>query len=161
MPGIRAYVLDHLPSQIVLGMSFLRSCNPAINWLTGTVTFGTQVVLALPVSSTATVGLCSVRSLWKTIRKHGTTAWITLLQPSGSLLSMGASGCLEAEQGGVATPPAPGADHPAIAPLLSEFADVFQDPVFPPADRVTHDISLLDPSDQPPKPKQYRLSPAE
>ena len=61
----------------------------------------------------------------------------------------------------VATPPAPGADHPAIAPLLSEFADVFQDPTFPPADRVTHDISLLDPSDQPPKPKQYRLSPAE
>ena len=45
--------------------------------------------------------------------------------------------------------------------LFDEFSDVFVEPVFPPLDRITHDITLLDPDAQPPKPKQYRLSPAE
>ena len=48
------------------------------------------------------------------------------------------------EQVGLMIPPAPGEDDPAVAELLHEFSDVFADPVFPPADRVTHDIPLID-----------------
>lgn len=55
---------------------------------------------------------------------------------------MGASADSSSGQG-LATP-VPGAADPAVASLLHEFADVFLDPVFPPADRVTHDIVLVD-----------------
>ena len=48
------------------------------------------------------------------------------------------------EQVGVMTPPVPGADEPAVVDLLHEYSDVFAEPEFPPADRVTHDIPLID-----------------
>ena len=35
---------------------------------------------------------------------------------------------------------------------------MFAEPLFPPLDHVTHDITLLDPDAKLPKPKQYRLS---
>ena len=42
-------------------------------------------------------------------------------------------------------PTAPGADHPLVAPLFTEFSDVFSESVFPPESLLTHDIELLDP----------------
>ena len=44
-----------------------------------------------------------------------------------------------------AGPTAPGADHPLVAPLLTEFLDVFSELVFPLESQLTHDIELLDP----------------
>ena len=38
---------------------------------------------------------------------------------------------------------------------------MFKEPIFPSLDCVTHDITLLDPDAPPPRPKQYRLSPAK
>ena len=46
--------------------------------------------------------------------------------------------------------------------LCDEFEDVFQLlSHLPPADRVTHTIDLIDKSAPPPKPRTYRMSPAE
>ena len=35
-------------------------------------------------------------------------------------------------QEGLTGPPAPGADHPYVASLLTEFADIFSEPMLPP-----------------------------
>ena len=56
---------------------------------------------------------------------------------------------------GPRTPLAPGTSDPWISALLYEFSDVFKEPVFAPLDCITHNITLLDPDAQPPKPKQY------
>ena len=68
---------------------------------------------------------------------------------------------LDGEQEGIRTPLAPGASDPYISALLDEFSDMFAEPVFPPSDYITYDITLLDPDAQPPKPKQFSLSPTE
>ena len=68
---------------------------------------------------------------------------------------------LDGELKGPQMPLAPGASNPSISALLGKFLDVFKKPVFPPSDHVTHNITLLDPDAQLPKPKQYCLSPSE
>ena len=112
MPALQFYVLDALPSEVVLGMPFLQRCNPTIDWVARTVSFGLSRVLALPPREAARVELCSVRSLLKTVRKARSTAWFCLLQPGVACLSMGASEQSQVGQEGERTPSAPGADHP-------------------------------------------------
>ena len=84
-----------------------------------------------------------------------------LLQTSGCLLAMEASDILDGKLEGPQTPLASGASDPQIFALLDKFSDVFAKLVFLPSDHITHDITLLDPDAQPPKPKQYYLSPAK
>ena len=67
--------------------------------------------------------------------------------------------CWMGRKKGLRTPLAPDASDPWISALLDEFSYVFKEPVFVPSDCITHDITLLDPDAQPPKHKQYRLSP--
>ena len=46
--------------------------------------------------------------------------------------------------------------------LCNEYEDVFKSlSDLPPPDRVTHSIDLIDESAPPPKPRTYRMSPAE
>ena len=48
-------------------------------------------------------------------------------------------------QEGPAGPPAQAADHSQVAPLLTEFTDVFSEPVVPQESWVIHNIDLLNP----------------
>jgi len=91
MPALDFYVLGSLPAELVLGMPFLERCNPSIDWVGRTVTIGGSRVLALPQHEAARVELCSLRSVLKTVRKAGSTAWYWLLQPRAACLSMGDS----------------------------------------------------------------------
>ena len=145
MPALQFYMLDALPSQVELGMPFLWHCNPTIDWVARTVTFGVSRVLALPPREAVQVELCSVRSLLKTVHKARSIAWFCLLQPGVACLSMEASEQSQVGQEGVRTPSAPGADHPQVASLLEEFGDVFCDPEFPLDSCMTHAIDLFDP----------------
>ena len=45
--------------------------------------------------------------------------------------------------------------------VCTEFADVFAEPTMPIAREITHDITLADPTQPPPKPRRYRMSAAE
>ena len=74
---------------------------------------------------------------------------------------MGASDMLDGELEGPQTPLAPGASDPEISALLDKLSDMFMEPIFPPSNHVTYNITLLDPNAQPPKPKHYCFSPKE
>ena len=50
MPALQFYVLDALPSEVVLGMPFLQRCNPTIDWVARTVSFGLSRVLSIATS---------------------------------------------------------------------------------------------------------------
>ena len=72
-------------------MPFLQCCNPSIDWVARTVSFGHFCVLALPQHEAALIEVCSLWSLLKTIRKARAIAWFCLLQPKASCLAMGVS----------------------------------------------------------------------
>ena len=97
-------VLDQLPSPMILGMPFLADTNPTIDWYAKSVIFGEQMVLGTLSLCEIQVELCFLRSLMKNVCKSQSAAWFTLLQPSGSLLAMGASDVLDGEQEGPRTP---------------------------------------------------------
>ena len=59
--------------------------------------FSYKVVLGTLLLCETQIELCSLRFLMKTICKLQSAAWFTLLQPSGSLLAMGASDVLNGE----------------------------------------------------------------
>ena len=161
MLALEFYVFDMLSANAILAMPFLQYCNPLIDWVAHTVSFGHSHVLALPQHKAAQIEVYSLQFLVKTIHKAHATAQFYLLQSRASCLTMGVSKQPQVGQKGPASPPAPGADHPQVPPLLTECYDVFGEPVVPPESRVTHDINLLDPDAQPPPPKQYQLSPVE
>ena len=112
-------------------MPFLQCCNPSIYWVACIVSFGYFHVLALPQHEAAPIEVCSLWSLLKTIGKVCATAWFCLLQPGASHLAMGVSKQPQVGHKDLASPTAPGADHPLVAPLLTEFLDVFSQPEFP------------------------------
>ena len=96
VPGIPAlelllYILDTLPASVVLGMPFLQCCNPLIDWVACTVSFGHFYVLALLQHEAAPIKVCLLLSLLKTIHKAHDTAWFCLLQPRAFCLAMGVS----------------------------------------------------------------------
>ena len=81
----------HTPCLNCIGMPFLQCCNPLIDWVARTVSFGHFCVLALPQHEAAPIEVCSLRSLLKTIHKALATAWFCLLQPRAFCLAMGVS----------------------------------------------------------------------
>ena len=54
---VTCYVLDVLPSLVILGMPWLHNVNPAINWSMSTVNIGNVVVACVPSHSTARMEL--------------------------------------------------------------------------------------------------------
>ena len=110
-----------------------------------TINFGHCHVLALLQHEAAQIKVCSLRSLLKTVHKAHATTWFCLLQPRASCLAIGVSEQPYMGQEGLAGPPARGADYPYVAPLFTEFSDIFSKPVVPLESRVTHNIGLLDP----------------
>ena len=93
-------------------MPFLQQCNPSINWVAHTISFGHFHVLALLQHKAALIEVCSLWSLLKTICKACATAGFCLLEPRASCLAMGVSKQPKVGHENPAGTTAPGADHP-------------------------------------------------
>ena len=89
MPVVTFYILEALLFSCVLGMLFFSYCNPVINWAGCTVTFGFLAMLYSLQQPAATIELCSLHALYKTLCKIPGDAWYCILQPVASCLSMG------------------------------------------------------------------------
>ena len=92
-------------------MPFLQHCNPSIDWIAHTASFGPFCILALPQHEAAPIEVCSLQSLLKTVHKDHATAWFCLLQPRASCLAMGISKQPYMGHKDPAGPTAPGAEH--------------------------------------------------
>ena len=114
----------------------------------------------VPTQQRAEVEVCSARALLCSVRRAGAAAWVALLQRMATphAIAMEASAATVDAATGVATPAA----KTRWELLCDKFSDVFSSlKGLPPPERVKHHIELLDESTPPPKPRQYRMSPAE
>ena len=114
----------------------------------------------VPTQQRAEVEVCSARALLRSVCRTGAAAWVALLQRTATphAVAMEASATTVDAATGVATPAA----KTRWELLCDKFSDVFSSlKGLPPPERVKHHIKLLDESTPPPKPRQYRMSPAE
>jgi transposase InsO family protein len=164
-------VVPGLVLDIVLGMPWLESANPDIDWVNGTITVRAwpkqRATIILPVSKQAKAArtapvlmrlskqrcscVLSQQQAKRLLRKPDTLAWLTWvrakLQQRGGMLNV-------MDTAAAADTP------PEIAALLEEYADVFREPSGLPAQRgVKHHIELT--TDRPVHRKAYRMSAAE
>ena len=91
MPALEFYILDMLSASVVFGIPFLQRCNPLIDWVACTISFGHFHILALSQHEAAPIEVGSLCSLLKTIHKTCAIVWFCLLQPRASSLAMGVS----------------------------------------------------------------------
>ena len=75
--------MEDLSHSIVLGMDFLSTYNPHIDWSAYSVTFATQgtkyAMHCVPDKAVARVELASLESVCNAVR-HGATAWFGMLK---------------------------------------------------------------------------------
>ena len=140
-------------------MPWLQSTNPSIDWVALSMTRGTQTVTGVSTHPTARVGVCSAKALLRQVRRHGVEAWCAVLTQSADASAV-AMGATAAAQEPSETGQSPGQTR--WSKLCDECEDIFASlSKLPPPDRVKHEIKLLDEAASPPKPRIYRMSPAE
>ena len=114
----------------------------------------------VPTQQCAEVEVCSLCALLCSVRRTGAAAWVALLQRTATphAVAMEALATTVDVATGVAMPAA----KTRWELLCDEFSDIFTSlKGLPPPEWVKHHIELLDESTPPPKPRQYRMSPAE
>ena len=161
--AIECRVLPNLNHDVVLGIDWLSSTNPTIDWWACTVAVnceglsGPQVLAGLPVEAVARVELCSARQVARDLRR-GCEGWIMLLQPAGHVATMEVCTLASSGTGSGTTAGAPETDR--WERVVSDFTDVFEPPGMPVERDITHRIELL-PGSKPTYRRQYRVSAAE
>ena len=128
---VNCRVLPQLNYDVVLGVDWLQSTNPSIDWQACTVEVncgehgGTHVLHALPTKPVAKVELCSIKQVERDMRL-GCEAWLMLIQPATHVVAMEADTCAE---GDVVS----GASNDATRwnAIVTEYSDVFEPPGMP------------------------------
>ena len=135
---------------MVLGMDFLSTYNPSIDWSAYSITFATQgntyAVHCVPDKAVARVELASLDSVCNAVR-HGATAWFGVLKETHADGDDSMSGVGES---------APS----RWDKLCQEFPTLFEEPGAPPPRAITHKIEVA-PGAKPPAQRTYRMSPTE
>ena len=146
---LQAWVLPALQGcDLILGMPWLKTHNPHINWRTHTITVtkpGGSIVHLPPTSAAAASGFLLTAKEFARQSRTADTFYLAVVNESSKAQDKA---------------PEP---HPRAARLLAEFADVFPEqlpPGLPPKRSVDHKIEL-EPGFTPQSRHMYRMSPAE
>ena len=97
---VNCRVLPQLNHNVVLGVDWLQTTNPSIDWPACAVKVdcsehgGTYVFHALPTKPVAKVELCNIKQV-ECNKRLGCEAWLMLIQPATHVVATEADTCAE------------------------------------------------------------------
>ena len=140
--------MQNLSYDIILGMDWIKSTNPAIDWVNSslelTVGANHHILLALPVNSITNLTLSSAKQVLAEV-KYVCPAWFGLLHPHSLLDTKGVLTTLEGGDSAKVL----GTDPSLWEQVCSEFSNVLEQPGSPLERAIKHEVDLL-PCSKPP-----------